>query len=108
MCVMRLCVSHVNVERAPPPLMQYRRMCAPVQDSIEEKMAQLNPVKSVGTDLFGSTDAVVKYILEGHDRGVNWASFHPSLPLIVSGADDRQVKLWRMNERYDLAHATWY
>jgi coatomer protein complex subunit alpha (xenin) len=34
----------------------------------------------------------------GHDRGVNWASFHPSLPLIVSGADDRQVKLWRMNE----------
>ena len=40
---------------------------------------------------------VVKYVLEGHDRGVNWAAFHPSLPLIVSGADDRQVKLWRMN-----------
>lgn len=38
-----------------------------------------------------------RYVLEGHDRGVNWASFHPSLPLIVSGADDRQVKLWRMN-----------
>lgn len=37
-------------------------------------------------------------MLEGHDRGVNWASFHPTLPLIVSGADDRQVKLWRMNE----------
>jgi coatomer protein complex subunit alpha (xenin) len=51
-----------------------------------------------GTDLFGSTDAVVKYLLEGHDRGVNWASFHPTLPLIVSGADDRQVKLWRMND----------
>lgn len=31
-------------------------------------------------------------------RGVNWAAFHPSLPLIVSGADDRQVKLWRYNE----------
>ena len=30
--------------------------------------------------------------------GVNWAAFHPSLPLIVSGADDRQVKLWRMND----------
>ena len=40
---------------------------------------------------------MVKYVLEGHDRGVNWASFHPSLPLIVSGADDRQVKLWRYN-----------
>ena len=52
----------------------------------------------VNADLFGGTDAVVKYLLEGHDRGVNWASFHHSLPLIISGADDRQVKLWRMNE----------
>lgn len=51
----------------------------------------------MNTDLFGGGDAIVKYVLEGHDRGVNWASFHPSLPLIVSGADDRQVKLWRMN-----------
>eukprot|EP00197_Chlamydomonas_leiostraca_P002770 CAMPEP_0202857082 /NCGR_PEP_ID=MMETSP1391-20130828/157_1 /ASSEMBLY_ACC=CAM_ASM_000867 /TAXON_ID=1034604 /ORGANISM="Chlamydomonas leiostraca, Strain SAG 11-49" /LENGTH=1227 /DNA_ID=CAMNT_0049535841 /DNA_START=68 /DNA_END=3751 /DNA_ORIENTATION=+ len=52
----------------------------------------------MNTDLFGGGDAVVKYVLEGHDRGVNWAAFHPSLPLIVSGADDRQVKLWRYNE----------
>jgi WD40 repeat protein len=51
----------------------------------------------MNSDLFGGGDAVVKYVLEGHDRGVNWASFHPTLPLIVSGADDRQVKLWRMN-----------
>lgn len=42
-------------------------------------------------------DCVVKFILEGHTRGVNWASFHPTLPLIVSGSDDRQVKLWRMS-----------
>ncbi|KAF5827283.1 WD40-repeat-containing domain protein, partial [Dunaliella salina] len=52
----------------------------------------------MNADLFGGGDAVVKYVLEGHDRGVNWAAFHPSLPLIVSGADDRQVKLWRYNE----------
>ena len=51
----------------------------------------------MNTDLFGGGDAIVKYVLEGHDRGVNWASFHPTLPLIVSGADDRQVKMWRMN-----------
>ncbi|CAB4058570.1 COPA [Lepeophtheirus salmonis] len=50
------------------------------------------------TDLFGVADCVVKHVLEGHDRGVNWASFHPTMPLIVSGADDRQIKLWRMNE----------
>jgi len=50
------------------------------------------------TDLFGQADVVVKHVLEGHDRGVNWASFHPNMPLIVSGADDRQIKLWRMND----------
>ncbi|KAG6451217.1 coatomer subunit alpha isoform X2 [Manduca sexta] len=50
------------------------------------------------TDLFGQADAVVKHVLEGHDRGVNWAAFHPTLPLIASAADDRQVKLWRMND----------
>ena len=50
-------------------------------------------------ELFGTSDAIVKHVLEGHDRGVNWVYFHPTLPLIVSGADDRQVKLWRMNGR---------
>ncbi|KAK7676789.1 hypothetical protein QCA50_020257 [Cerrena zonata] len=42
--------------------------------------------------------STVKYVLEGHDRGVNFASFHPTLPLIVSAADDRQIKIWRMSE----------
>lgn len=50
------------------------------------------------TDLFGSSDVYVKHVLEGHDRGVNWAAFHPTMPLIISGADDRFVKLWRMNQ----------
>ncbi|ETE64794.1 Coatomer subunit alpha, partial [Ophiophagus hannah] len=33
-----------------------------------------------GVDLFGTTDAVVKHVLE-----------------VLWGADDRQVKIWRMN-----------
>ncbi|EFH54810.1 hypothetical protein ARALYDRAFT_900557 [Arabidopsis lyrata subsp. lyrata] len=52
----------------------------------------------INSDLFDSVDVTVKYVLEGHERGVIWAAFHPNLPLIVSGSDDRQVKLWRMNE----------
>jgi coatomer subunit alpha len=56
------------------------------------------PGLSVQAELFGTNDVVVKYVLEGHDRGVNWAAFHPSLPLLASAADDRQVKLWRMSE----------
>ncbi|WOO78390.1 Putative coatomer subunit alpha [Vanrija pseudolonga] len=63
--------------------------------SFEEQVARANQGQA---DLFGNTDAVVKYVLEGHDRGVNWAAFHPTLPLIVSCGDDRQIKLWRMSE----------
>ncbi|PWA95671.1 Coatomer alpha subunit [Artemisia annua] len=58
----------------------------------------MNNLSQINSDLFGGIDVVVKYVLEGHDRGVNWASFHPTLPLIVSGADDRLLKLWRMND----------
>ena len=43
-------------------------------------------------------DVIVKYVLEGHYRGVNWASFHPTQPFIVSGSDDRQIKIWRFTE----------
>ncbi|GAA5944936.1 coatomer subunit alpha [Sporobolomyces koalae] len=63
--------------------------------SFEEQVQRANAGQA---DLFGNTDAVVKYVLEGHDRGVNWATFHPTLPLIVSCGDDRQIKLWRMSE----------
>ncbi|CAL8128782.1 unnamed protein product [Orchesella dallaii] len=49
-------------------------------------------------ELFGPPDSVVRHLLDGHSAGVNWATFHPTLPIIVSGADDRTVKLWRMNE----------
>jgi len=66
--------------------------------ALQDAASASSVVSRVNSDLFGGNDAVVKYVLEGHDRGVNWASFHPTLPLIISGADDRQVKLWRMNE----------
>lgn len=49
-------------------------------------------------DLFSAPDAYSKFVLEGHDRGVNWVQFHPSKPLIVSGSDDRTVKIWRYND----------
>ncbi|KAK6730515.1 hypothetical protein RB195_007150 [Necator americanus] len=49
-------------------------------------------------DLFGQPDVVVKHVLEGHDRGVNWVAFHHTMPILVSGSDDRQVKMWRYNE----------
>lgn len=69
-----------------------KRHSAPGASSFEDQMAAQQNLLDAG---FG--DCVVKFILEGHTRGVNWASFHPTLPLIVSGGDDRQVKLWRMS-----------
>ncbi|KAI8054445.1 coatomer protein complex, subunit alpha [Syncephalis plumigaleata] len=49
-------------------------------------------------DLFGNSDCSVKFVLEGHDRGVDWVTFHPTMPLILSSGDDRQIKLWRMSD----------
>nr|GAT59180.1 coatomer alpha subunit [Mycena chlorophos] len=59
-----------------------------------------SPNQGTGPGNFESFDtfSTVKYILEGHDRGVNYAAFHPTLPLIVSAADDRTIKIWRMSE----------
>ncbi|KAI8369331.1 coatomer WD associated region-domain-containing protein [Radiomyces spectabilis] len=32
--------------------------------------------------------------LEGHNQNVNFASFHPELPIIVSGSEDGTVRIW--------------
>ena len=53
---------------------------------------------NVTQDIFGGNDVMVKYILEGHERGVNYASFHPTLAIVVSGADDRSIRVWRIEE----------
>lgn len=72
-----------------------KKHSAPTSMTFEDQMARANANQA---DMFGNTDAVVKFVLEGHDRGVNWVAFHPTLPLIISAGDDRNVKLWRMSE----------
>ncbi|CAL8073183.1 unnamed protein product [Calicophoron daubneyi] len=74
---------------------------------IEEQMRQITgSTRQAGpglmnpphTELFGTGDVIVRHVMEGHDRGVNWVAFHPTLPIVVSAADDRLIKLWRMTE----------
>ncbi|KXT10334.1 hypothetical protein AC579_1033 [Pseudocercospora musae] len=72
-----------------------KKHSAPTSMSFDDQITRANQTPA---DMFGNTDAVVKFVLEGHDRGVNWVAFHPTLPLIVSAGDDRLVKLWRMSE----------
>lgn len=72
-----------------------KHSAGPSSMNFDDRMGGGNQAQA---DMFGNTDAVVKFVLEGHDRGVNWVSFHPTLPLIVSAGDDRLIKLWRMSE----------
>lgn len=76
-----------------------KKHSAPTSMTFEDQLARGN---SNQADMFGNTDAVVKFVLEGHDRGVNWVAFHPTLPLIVSAGDDRLVKLWRMSGKHQM------
>lgn len=75
-----------------------KQMGESMMDPMAARNASNSAAMNVQAELFGTNDVVVKYVLEGHDRGVNWACFHPTLPLLASAADDRQVKLWRMSE----------
>ena len=75
-----------------------KQMGDAMMDPMANRSATTTTAMNVQAELFGTNDVVVKYVLEGHDRGVNWACFHPTLPLLASAADDRQVKLWRMSE----------
>eukprot|EP01114_Cavostelium_apophysatum_P015118 TRINITY_DN4057_c0_g1_i1.p1 TRINITY_DN4057_c0_g1~~TRINITY_DN4057_c0_g1_i1.p1 ORF type:complete len:825 (+),score=125.09 TRINITY_DN4057_c0_g1_i1:215-2689(+) len=43
-------------------------------------------------------DVVLKFEAKGHTRAVNWAAFHPTAPYIVSGSDDRTVRLWKYSD----------
>ena len=48
-------------------------------------------------EIFGGTEVEVRHIIEGHEKGVNWVAFHPTMKIVASGADDKTVKLWRLS-----------
>ena len=48
-------------------------------------------------DLFAPNEIVVKHIIEGHERGINFISWHPSGQMLLSASDDRLVKVWQLD-----------
>ncbi|KAL0251233.1 hypothetical protein GEMRC1_000446 [Eukaryota sp. GEM-RC1] len=38
----------------------------------------------------------IKFLLEGHELGVNTLAWHPTDDMIVSGGDDKTIRLWRL------------
>ena len=57
----------------------------------------MSKVGSKPNELYGGTEVEVKHILEGHEKGVNWVSFHPTMKILASAADDKTIKLWRLS-----------
>uniref|UniRef100_A0A7E4ZSM4 Coatomer subunit alpha n=1 Tax=Panagrellus redivivus TaxID=6233 RepID=A0A7E4ZSM4_PANRE len=75
-----------------------KKNAAPQSGGSSSSRIGTSSLSSGQADLFGQPDVIVKHVLEGHDRGVNWVAFHATMPLIISGADDRHVKLWRYSD----------
>ncbi|BFU21969.1 coatomer alpha subunit, putative [Entamoeba histolytica HM-1:IMSS-B] len=43
-------------------------------------------------------EGVVKFLIDGHQLGVNWAVFHPNQQYIATASDDKTVRLWKYND----------
>ncbi|SCO73788.1 coatomer alpha subunit, putative [Plasmodium vivax] len=63
-----------------------------------QQLQQQQQQQQNSNNMFGASDAICKFVLEGHEKGVNCCTFHHRLPIIASGSDDKLVKLWRYNE----------
>ena len=58
-------------------------------------------VKTQGLQVI-EMDVVLKHKLDGHERGVNWAVFHPTYNLVASGSDDKTVRIFKFSDtRWD-------
>lgn len=46
---------------------------------------------NINQELFGGNDVMVKLILEGHEKGVNWAAFQPGAPRSLHSAGREEI-----------------
>eukprot|EP01022_Parablepharisma_sp_SALTPOND_P015085 TRINITY_DN2102_c3_g2_i2.p1 TRINITY_DN2102_c3_g2~~TRINITY_DN2102_c3_g2_i2.p1 ORF type:complete len:1245 (-),score=113.50 TRINITY_DN2102_c3_g2_i2:5218-8952(-) len=60
--------------------------------------SELKKKYSTSTGADDVSEVVLKIQIEGHDKFVDWAAFHPKKKLIVSSADDQLVKIWRYQD----------
>lgn len=68
-----------------------------VWDFFKLKEKLMNKQGSRPGEIYGGTEVEVKHILEGHEKGVNWVTFHPTMKILASAADDKSIKLWRLS-----------
>ena len=67
------------------------------EESKEQSSAMRLSASSREPTNFQTSGTVLKHILRGHEKGVHFASFHPTLPIVVSGSDDKHVRIWNLS-----------
>lgn len=53
-------------------------------------------------------DVELVCVIEAHDKGINWVSFHPKNDWILSASDDRRVKIWKFTESNMTEYETFF
>ena len=68
-----------------------------VWDFAKLKEKSMSKSGSKPNELYGGTEVEVRHIIDGHEKGVNWVTFHPTMKILASAADDKNIKLWRLS-----------
>ncbi|KAI5180381.1 coatomer subunit alpha [Nematocida sp. AWRm80] len=50
--------------------------------------------QSTMMDMLGVPEVIVKHILDGHDRGINWVAVKPESSIFATGGDDSTIRIW--------------
>lgn len=45
-------------------------------------------------DMLGIPEVLLKHIVDGHDRGINWIAAKPGAAVFATGGDDNAVRIW--------------
>lgn len=53
---------------------------------------------NTGKGVINPLDVELIATVDAHDKGTNWANFHPTQDLILSAGDDRRVKVWKYDD----------
>ena len=68
-----------------------------IWDFFKLKEQSMQKSGSTGHQVLSGTEVEVKHILDSHEKGVNWVTFHPTMKILASAADDKSIKLWRLS-----------
>ncbi|KAI5165993.1 coatomer subunit alpha [Nematocida sp. AWRm78] len=49
-------------------------------------------------DMLGVPEVVLKHIVDGHDRGINWISVQPDGETFATGGDDSTIRIWSVGQ----------